>query len=305
MEGKQFVFSQMHIDAARNATDDFNLFHDKKRWLEIHHNPFSGPIVLGFQLECLIEYQFKRYRQEHGEEHFIKARGLRFSNYQFSFANVVKPGQPLSVEIKKTRVQQAPDYSLNNRVIVKTDEGLALVGYKRETATPLYLPEANFSGLPDITLAKDRDYLSDGGFFLKRKFMANSNAKNFLSGSWAEQADYFDELQDKVQFPEIFPCSLISCALLEKAKKTKHDFINAPMVYTSHKITVDRDHLAAMRSRDKLSVLIRKCQKSGSDKVGQGELFESYGLLDNKTILFRALIELMPLSEIIKSMGRR
>ncbi len=305
MEDKQFVFSQMHIDAARNATDDFNLFHDKKRWQEIHQNPFSGPIVLGFQLEGLIEYQLKRYRQEQAEECLIKAHGLRFSNYQFTFADVVKPGQLVNVEIKKTRFQQEPECSLNNRVIIKTDKGLALVGYKRETKKPLYLPDADFTQLSDISLAKDRSFLPDGDYFLKQKFMANSNAKNFLSGSWAEQSDYFDELQDKIQFPEIFPCSLISCALLEKAKKTKHDFINTPMVYTSHKITVDRDHLARMRSRDKLSILILKRQRSNHGKAKQCELFECYGLLDNETILFRALIELMPLSEIISSLGCR
>ena len=26
------LFNQLHIDVARNATDDFNLFHDSKKW---------------------------------------------------------------------------------------------------------------------------------------------------------------------------------------------------------------------------------------------------------------------------------
>jgi hypothetical protein len=52
-------FQQIHIDVARNATDDFNPFHDKNRWQNITDNPFVGPIALGFQLECLIENQMR------------------------------------------------------------------------------------------------------------------------------------------------------------------------------------------------------------------------------------------------------
>ena len=50
-------FNQLHIDVARNATDDFNLFHDSKKWQYIKNNPFNGTIVLGFQLESLIEHK--------------------------------------------------------------------------------------------------------------------------------------------------------------------------------------------------------------------------------------------------------
>jgi len=57
------TFNQIHIDVARNATDDFNLFHDRNRWLRINHNPFQGPIALGFQLESLIEHKIFLYRQ--------------------------------------------------------------------------------------------------------------------------------------------------------------------------------------------------------------------------------------------------
>ncbi len=41
-------FSQIHIDVACNATDDFNLIHDSQRWSRIVNNPFQGPIILGF-----------------------------------------------------------------------------------------------------------------------------------------------------------------------------------------------------------------------------------------------------------------
>ncbi|MGB3724428.1 MAG: hypothetical protein WA981_01575, partial [Glaciecola sp.] len=58
------TFSQMHIEAARNSTDDFNLFHDKLRWDMIPNNPFGGPIALGFQLGCYIETQIDEVRQQ-------------------------------------------------------------------------------------------------------------------------------------------------------------------------------------------------------------------------------------------------
>ena len=51
MPGGPLVFSQAHIDVARNSTDDFNPFHDPLRWQRIEGNPFGSPIALGFQLE--------------------------------------------------------------------------------------------------------------------------------------------------------------------------------------------------------------------------------------------------------------
>ena len=50
------LFSQIHIDAARNASDDFNPFHDPYKWDAINNNPFGSTIVLGFQLEALAAY---------------------------------------------------------------------------------------------------------------------------------------------------------------------------------------------------------------------------------------------------------
>jgi hypothetical protein len=305
MKHSQLIFSQMHIDAARNATDDFNLFHDKKRWAEIHQNPFGGPIALGFQLECLIEHQIMLHRQKEGEAGLIEKHALHFSNYHFTFANAVKPDQPLSVVIKKSRITEEDGYSLSNRIVVKTEAGMVLIGHKRETVAPLFLADTVLPDFGDLSEAVDREYLPDGGFFLKRKFMANSNAKNFLSGSCAEQSDYFDELKDKIEFPEIFPCSLISCALLEKAHKKKHDFINEPMVYTSHQITIDRTVLKSMRSSDELHILIRKSESRENRKAEHEKSYECYGLLNKEKILYRAIISLMPLPEILSCINRR
>jgi hypothetical protein len=302
---ESFVFSPMHIDAARNATDDFNLFHDKKRWPEIHENPFGGAIALGFQLESLIEHQIKLYRHAQNEETLIAEHGLQFSNYEFTFANAVKSGQPLSVVIKKSRLNKEGNGSLNNRVVAKTEQGIVLIGYKRETQEPLFLADRKLADLGELRNQTDRDYLSDSGFFLKKKFMVNSNAKNFLSGSCAEQSDYFDELKDKIEFPEIFPCSLISCALLEKAHKKGHDFINKPMVYTSHRISIDRQLLKSVRSSDKVDILIKEQVDLGDKKADKEFCYECYGVLNHEKILYRALISLMPLAEIINCISHR
>ena len=35
------LFNQLHIDVARNATDDFNLFHDSKKWQYIKKTALS------------------------------------------------------------------------------------------------------------------------------------------------------------------------------------------------------------------------------------------------------------------------
>ena len=59
-----YCYQQIHIDAARNATDDFNLFHDSNKWNRIRENPSGMPIVLGFQLEALIEYLVNLFRAE-------------------------------------------------------------------------------------------------------------------------------------------------------------------------------------------------------------------------------------------------
>ena len=63
-EPDQLRYLPVHIDVTRNATDDFNPFHDSNRWHRVAHNPFGAPIVLGFALECLIENQMRIYRQE-------------------------------------------------------------------------------------------------------------------------------------------------------------------------------------------------------------------------------------------------
>jgi hypothetical protein len=293
---KELSFQQVHIEVARNATDDFNPFHDKNHWQNIRRNPFGGPIVLGFQLESLIEHHIKLHRVAHDEQQILDAHGLRFSNYQFSFASAVTCGQEIAVEIKDSRLKKNSNTTLSNRVCVKSDGKLALVGHKRESQSPLFLEDVNLNFLTGLNHVPDRALLPGQKFFLKRKYMTNSNAKNFLTGSLAEQGDYFDELTDKVQYPEIFPCSLISCALLEKALTEAHDFEQNPMVYLFHKISIDRHHLAYLRSNDTLHILVQRTEPLLADHH-----YECYGVVGNDRLLFRALIALTPLATILRS----
>jgi hypothetical protein len=305
-----FLFNQIHIDTARNATDDFNPFHDKNKWRLIHNNPFNGPIVLGFQLESLIEYIVNIYRRTNNEDIIIAKNNLRFSNYQFSFSNAVKPDQELTVEIKKSQLQRGDNHTLSNRITVRSDGKLDLIGFKKETQSPLFLSGTSIKEFGDLTNKPDRSFIQNGTFFLKRKFMNTSNAKNFLSGSLAEQSDYFDELEDIAHFPEIFPCGLISCALLEKVILEKHDFKKNPMVYTSHKLSIDRAILSNLKSNDVLHILVKQLDNitNGIDSVSKDNsdrIYECYGVVGNQAILYRAIISLTYLDNILESYNRR
>jgi len=301
-------FSQIHIDVARNATDDFNLFHDSHGWSRIINNPFQGPIVLGFQIEALIEHKMRHHRHENAEENWLTQKYLNFSNYQFSFANAIKPETSVSIEIKKTQITDGDNPTLSNRVSVKSNGKLALIGFKKETQTPIFLNHALLNGVDfpgsdiDLRAYADRSFLNKdlGGFFLKRKFMNISNAKNFLCGSLIDQRIFFDELEGRHNFPEIFPCAFISCALLEKALHEKLDFEKSPMVYSSHKISIDRFLLSQLKSNSALHILIRQQHPFKQAANPLVQVYECYGLIDNNEILFRAIVELTPLEAILK-----
>lgn len=305
------TFSNIHIDAARNSTDDFNLFHDKNKWDRIRQNPFGGPIVLGFQLQCLIEAHVRQHRSLHNEDALIKREDLAYSNYQIAFISAVKPGDPVSVAIKKSQLRVTDENStLSNRVVVKSGQTTSLMGYKKESKKPLFLPGYDFGKIPNLDDYPDRSYLPGEDYFLKRKYMTTSNAKNFLAGSLVEQSDYFDEIQDKVNFPELFPASLISCALLERAQIENHDFEVDPMVYTAHEITINRNYLAALKSNDVLNILVKHPQTLSNEKgLGKNgviqQLYSCFGILKDHNILFRANIYLAPLCELLKSFSGR
>jgi hypothetical protein len=309
MNPEAFIFDQIHIEVARNASDDFNLFHDKHKWLQITHNPFKGPIVLGYQLNTLIEYQMRLYREAHHEDKVIAENNLRFSNYQITFVNAVRPRMPVMLEIKKTLINTIPTLTLANRIAMKSDGRTVLLGFKKETQTPLVLPETQLDKLPDLNEIPDLTTVPGTDYFLKRKFMNNGSVKNFLSGSLAEQSDYFDELTHVANYPEIFPCSLTSGALMEKAQLENHDFKLNPMVYTSHEISVDRTHLAKLKNNDALHILVKQLPESRDKTLNQTNIqlrtYHCYGLLENNDILFRLAMNLVPLKEILKNLGQK
>ncbi|AEG01859.1 hypothetical protein [Methylomonas methanica] len=309
MKDHQFTFDQIHIEVARAASDDFNLFHDKHKWLQVTHNPFKGPIVLGFQMNTLIEHQMKLYREAHHEDKIIAENQLRFSNYQITFVNALRPRQELSLDIKKTLIATIPELTLTNRIAIKSLGKTILLGYKKETKAPLFLADTDLSGLPDLNAVPDKSVVPSTDFFLKRKWLTNGNVKNFLSGSLAEQSDYFDELEHIAHYPEVFPCSLTSGALLEKAQLENHDFKRNPMVYTSHDFSVDRMHLEQVKNNDKLHILVKQLPESKQNTLNQTSImlrtYECYGLLENRAILFRIKLNLVPLEEIIKNLSSK
>ncbi|WP_018951521.1 hypothetical protein [Thioalkalivibrio sp. AKL12] len=300
------VYRQIHIDVARNATDDFNPFHDGDKWARIRGNPFGGPIVLGFQLECLAEALVTRTRLAEGETD--NAEPLPFRDYQFTFADALRVDEPFTTEVKPTRRRpdEAGREQPSNRIVMRKDSGLVLLGHVRDTFAPRALPEEVLA-LPangDLDQLEDRCVLPGNGWFHKRKFMANSNAKNLLSGSLVRQADYFDELEDRINFPDMFPAALISCALLERAHADGHDFYRDPLVYTAHHISVDQRLARSLRSAEALHILVSPAEHLETvDRglAGSGmaqRRYRCFGILSGARTLFRGELLLAPLAAL-------
>jgi hypothetical protein len=301
---KSFCFRQIHIDAARNSTDDFNPFHEPRKCRHIRGNPYAGAIVLGFQLEFLIEHEINLHRDIHGEAEFIAQHKLHYSNYQLTFANALLPDEPFWLELKPTLVKHAPP-ALSNRVVIRNERAIVMIGHKRETTEPLVLAERSLGSLPDLRQAEDRAFLPGTPYFLKRKFMNTGNAKNFAAGSLCDQGYYFDELEGRINFPDMFPASLLSCALLEKAMNEQHDFMTNPMVYMAHNISVNRRLARSLRSNDALHVLVEGPEiiegETGLGKSAVNKLlFNCFGLVQGQQVLYRAEVHMAPLHSILR-----
>ena len=301
---KSYALSQTHIDVARNATDDFNPFHDPYKWQRICDNPFKGPIALGFQLEALAAHRLNLLREKAGELGLIGDHGLRFANYQFAFADVVQPGEAFAVDIKPTSNRISDSGQIANRISLRKGRRLVVLGYQRETRQPLNFADVDFAGLGNLEAAGDRAFLGDSGYFLKRKYMNTSNAKNFLVGSLVDQHYYFDELEDRVRFPALFPVSLLSCALLEKAWQEDYDFYRRPMVYIGHDISIDRVLLDNLQSNDRLHILVQGPQPVVTEKgLGRSDIpqvrYNCFGLVTGNALLYRAKVSMALLEDVI------
>jgi len=296
-------FQQIHVDAARNATDDFNPFHDPRKASLIRANPYAGPIVLGFQLECLIADNVERERAGTDADRFAQQHALHYRNYQLTFAGALLPEQRFCVQVKPAIFATNPA-ALSNRVVARTDERIVMIGHVRDTVTPLVLADVDVTTLPPLRQAADRAFVPGTSYFLKRKFMNTGNAKNFLAGSLCDQGDYFDELAERVNFPDMFPAALMSCALLEKAAKEGHDFLADPMVYIAHTIAVDRRIARRLRSNDVLHMLVEGPVAVGGEKgLGTTDVrklrFNCFGIVEPFDVLYRAEVLTAPLDAII------
>ncbi|GAB5380356.1 MAG: hypothetical protein Alis3KO_10080 [Aliiglaciecola sp.] len=290
----EYQLTQFHIEAARNSTDDFNLFHDKKRWNWIHNNPFDGPIALGFQLGCFIETQLQALSQHES----VDATDYPFSVFELTYAGVVRPGDKLHLDAKpgkNSMLQGGRCHS--NRLLLKANNKAVILGFKRRSeVNPIVVNDAIPAGI-DWGLRADRSFDQGSGCFLKRKYMIVGNAKNFLTSAFAEQSEYIDEFADKVCFPQMYPMSLLSSALLERAQAIGHDLIKNPMIYASHKLSIDQKQLNQLRSNDVLNIVVSpELEIAGSDnKVSH----LCVGYVKENVPLFSAQIVLLPLSSLL------
>lgn len=287
---------QVHIDVARNSTDDFNPFHDPYRWANIRDNPFHSPIVLGFQLEFLVADLIHRHRAATGFGETPECLG--HSNYDFGFVSALQAGEDFTVQVRSTLDKAA---GLSNRVILrKLDGSLVLTGTVSDTAEPRFALGAELDGLPPLDTLPDRIMIPGTPYFHKRKFLNTSNGKNFCLACLVDQHRYFDELAEVVYFPPLFTAALLSNALLEKARSLDYDFEAHPVVYTRHQITVDQTLQATLRSNDSLHLLVAGPVAIGGAKgLGQSAIdqgrYRCLGVVRGSVLLFRAEVDTAPL----------
>lgn len=302
----EYIISQMHIEAARNSTDDFNLFHDKNRWHKIKENPFQGTVALGFQLGCFVEDQVnlspKSYDNQltQSEKPQTSTLSLNFSQYELTFAGSVRPGDSIALVVRDGRLSEVSGVEcFSNRLALKANGKTVLLGYKRQTSEHLVKGISPLPDLSDIVHSNDRCFITENKYFIKRKYMIVGNAKNFLTSSFAEQSEYIDEFRNKVSFPEMYPLSLLSSALLERAQAVGQDLIEEPMIYISHKLSIDKTLLKTLKSNHSLNILVSPPQKS-EDENSEYVTHDCTCVLSSQEILFHAEIQLAPLSALLK-----
>ena len=280
------TLTQLHIDIARNATDDFDLFHDPMRWQHILDNPFQGTIALGFQLGLFIETQINQ------DASAIRPR--RYSVYEFTFVNPAKEGDGLSLTIKSARVSSSEKGEQESqRLILKASGKPSLIGFYRQSDYLSVTSSLLKYSKDQISKMKDRTLL-DGSVFLKRKWMIVGNVKNYLLSAFADQAQYVDEFANKVRFPQFYPLSLMSSAMLERAQALGYDLIQNPMIYVSQNMCIDNQQLAQLKSNDCLNMLVAPVDTDPSHLT-------CAGWVNGESPLFCAEVKLMPLSDMLKA----
>ncbi|MGH8596399.1 MAG: hypothetical protein ACREXT_07065 [Gammaproteobacteria bacterium] len=285
-------YSALHIDVARFATDDFNPFHDKHKWSRIAENPYGGPIVLGFQLTAYAAHAVRMQSDD-------AARALRYTHLRVTFANAVRIDDVVTLKINPP--QWADDrHQVSHRIALRTPRSLALTGHLRYLQRLPYDPPPPVQPL-SLNRIRDRADVPGTEYFLKRKFLTTSNGKNFLIGAGIEPSLYLDELDDRINFPEMFPVSLVSCALLERGFKRHYDFLANPMVYAFHDIVIDREVIARLKSNDTVNVLVSAAHSAAGEALGSAlrrgqQVHRCLGYSGLGERIFHAEIGLVPLT---------
>ena len=206
------------------------------------------PLHLGFQLACFVESNIKDFYKTLEQDIGQQISGFPYSIYELTFAGVVKPGDELDIKLRKGKLSESDEGLVySSRLALKANDKTVLLGYKRDADIPLITTPDDLPTIEQVNQIADRNFC--GEYFIKRKFMIVGNAKNFLTSAFAEQSDYIDEFIDKVSFPESYPLSLISSALLERAQAIGHDLIIDPMIYTSQKLSIDKRILIEVKEQ--------------------------------------------------------
>jgi MaoC like domain len=288
-------YTALHIDVARFATDDFNPFHDKHKWDRIADNPFGGPIVLGFQLSTYVAHAVWSTSDE-------AARGLRYTHVRVTYADAVRVDDTVALTIKSP--QWSADHTqVSHRIALRTPRSLAMTGHLRYTREPAHDAPPPVQPL-SLNRIRDRTLVPGTEYFLKRKYMTTANAKNFLVGAGIEPSLYFDELENRIEFPEMFPVSLVSCALLERGATRNYDFLDSPMVYAYHDIMIDRDVTARLKSNDTVNILVSNARPAAGEALGAGLrrgqlMHQCLGYSGLGERIFHAEIGLVPLVSLL------
>lgn len=289
-------YTALHIDVARFATDDFNPFHDKYKWAHIAANPFGGPIALGFQLTAYIAHAVR-------EQSDAAARTLRYSHLRVTFADAVRVDDTIEFTIKPAQRSEDGE-QVSHRIALRTPHSLALSGHLRFLANPPHDPSPPVQPL-SLNRIRDRTDVPGTEYFLKRKYMTTANAKNFLIGAGIEPSLYLDELEDRISFPEMFPVSLVSCALLERGTKRHYDFLANPMVYAFHDVVIDREVVARLKSNDPVNILVSAAHPLAGEALGSGlrrgqQVHRCLGYSGIGERIFNAEIGLVPLAALME-----
>ncbi len=305
MSPEELVFEQIHIDVARNSTDDFNPFHDPLRWNTIAGNPFPAPIALGFQLEFLASDRIMQRRADEGiGGGGCGGEGLGFRNFDFNFAGALAAGEAFEIDVRKTVDKTPQGGSISNRVAVRKANGTpVLIGVQSHSTRPRVQTEIDLDLSIALDKQADRSFVDGSELFFKRKYLNTSNAKNFALGALCRQHDYVDELAERVHFSPLFTASLISCALLERGTVQGHNFEVEPMVYTSHQISVDLSVQNQLSSNDALHLLVSPPSRIQPGKgLGRAcveqQLFLCSALTEEGKLLFQAQVQLAPLTAL-------